>query len=60
MVPCDRKWYSRLAITELMIEALTSLNMSWPPADLDVDYVAETAFDGARYLDSLVAKETAA
>lgn len=24
------------------------------PADLNVDYVAETAFDGARYLDSLV------
>lgn len=28
------------------------------PADLDVDYVAETAFDGARYLDSLVSTET--
>lgn len=37
VVPCDRKWYSRLAITELMIEALTSLNMSWPPADFDVE-----------------------
>lgn len=30
------------------------------PADLDVDYVAETAFDGARYLDSLVTQEAAA
>lgn len=36
IVPCDRKWYSRLAITELLIEALKSLNMSWPPADFDV------------------------
>lgn len=30
------------------------------PADLDVDYVAETAFDGARYLDGLVTAEGAA
>ncbi|WP_197378334.1 polyphosphate kinase 2 family protein [Mycolicibacterium mengxianglii] len=37
VVPCDRKWYSRLAITELLIEALKSLGMSWPPADFDVD-----------------------
>lgn len=27
------------------------------PADLDVDYVAETAFDGARYLENLVTTE---
>jgi PPK2 family polyphosphate:nucleotide phosphotransferase len=36
IVPCNRKWYSRLAITELLIEALKRLNMSWPPADFDV------------------------
>jgi PPK2 family polyphosphate:nucleotide phosphotransferase len=36
IVPCDKKWYSRLAITELLIEALKSLNMSWPPPDFDV------------------------
>lgn len=30
------------------------------PADLDVDYVAETAFDGARYLENLLAAEEAA
>jgi hypothetical protein len=36
-VPCDRKWYSRLAILELLIEALENLNLSWPPADFDVD-----------------------
>ena len=32
VVPCDRKWYSRLAITELLIEALEGLDLSWPPA----------------------------
>ncbi len=37
VVPCDKKWYSRLAVTELLIEALTSLKLSWPPADFDVE-----------------------
>lgn len=37
VVPCDRKWYSRLAVTELLIEALKDLNLSWPPADFDVE-----------------------
>lgn len=37
IVPCNRKWYSRLAITELLIEALKRLNMSWPPPDFDVE-----------------------
>ena len=36
-VPCDKKWYARLAITELLIEALTRMNMSWPPDDFDVE-----------------------
>ena len=36
VVPCDKKWYSRLAITELLIEALEGFDMSWPPADFDV------------------------
>jgi PPK2 family polyphosphate:nucleotide phosphotransferase len=37
VVPSDRKWYSRLAVTELLIEALKSLDLSWPPADFDVE-----------------------
>ena len=36
VVPCDRKWYSRLAILELLVEALEALDLSWPPADFDV------------------------
>jgi PPK2 family polyphosphate:nucleotide phosphotransferase len=36
IVPCNRKWYSRLAVTELLIEAMKRLNMSWPPPDFDV------------------------
>lgn len=37
VVPADRKWYSRLAVTELLIEALERLDLSWPPADFDVE-----------------------
>lgn len=36
VVPCDRKWYSRLAILELLIEALEGLDLTWPPADFDI------------------------
>jgi PPK2 family polyphosphate:nucleotide phosphotransferase len=37
VIPCDKKWYSRLAINELLIEALKSMKLSWPPADFDVE-----------------------
>lgn len=37
VVPCNKKWYSRLAVTELLIEALKGMNLSWPPADFDVE-----------------------
>jgi PPK2 family polyphosphate:nucleotide phosphotransferase len=37
IVPANRKWYSRLAVLELMIEALKSLDLHWPPADFDVE-----------------------
>jgi PPK2 family polyphosphate:nucleotide phosphotransferase len=37
IVPCNRKWYSRLAVLELMIEALKGLDLQWPTADFDVE-----------------------
>lgn len=37
VVPCDRRWYSRLAVTELLIQALEGLDLSYPPADFDVE-----------------------
>ena len=36
MIPANRKWFSRLAVCELLIGALSSLNLDWPPADFDV------------------------
>jgi len=37
VVTCDRRWYSRLAATELLLDALEGLDLSWPPADFDIE-----------------------
>ena len=36
-IPADNKWFARLAITEILLEAMESLNLSWPPAHFDVE-----------------------
>ncbi len=46
VVPADRKWYARLAVTELLLEALESMDLTWPEADFDItaqrELLAET------------------
>ena len=37
VLPADKKWYARLAATELLISALEKLQLAWPPADFDVE-----------------------
>lgn len=37
VVPANKKWFSRLAICELLISALESLDLEWPKADFDID-----------------------
>lgn len=37
IVPCDRKWYSRIAVTELLINAFEKLDLTWPPASFDIE-----------------------
>jgi PPK2 family polyphosphate:nucleotide phosphotransferase len=37
VIPCDKKWYTRLAINELLIEALKGMKLKWPPPDFDVE-----------------------
>lgn len=37
VLPCDSKWYARLAVTELLIDALQGLKLDWPPADFDIE-----------------------
>jgi PPK2 family polyphosphate:nucleotide phosphotransferase len=36
VLPCDKKWYARMAVNELLIEALTAMDLCWPPADFDL------------------------
>ncbi len=37
VVPADHKWYARLAVQQLLLEALRGLNLQWPLADFDVE-----------------------
>ncbi|GAB3871088.1 PPK2 family polyphosphate kinase [Terrabacter terrigena] len=37
VVPADRKWYARLAVQQLLLEALRGMDLTWPPADFDVE-----------------------
>jgi PPK2 family polyphosphate:nucleotide phosphotransferase len=37
VVPAGKKWYARLAVQHLLIDALERLNLDWPPAAFDVD-----------------------
>lgn len=36
VVPADRKWYARLAVQHLVIDALERMDLDWPKADYDV------------------------
>lgn len=37
VVPANKKWYARIAVQELLVEALEGLKLEWPKADFDVD-----------------------
>jgi PPK2 family polyphosphate:nucleotide phosphotransferase len=37
VVPADRKWYARLAVQNLLLEALEDIDPQWPAATFDVD-----------------------
>jgi len=37
VVPADHKDYARLAVTKLLLDALRSLDLGWPPAGYDVE-----------------------
>jgi len=36
-VPADRKWYARLAVTEILVRTLADIDPQWPAAAFDVD-----------------------
>lgn len=37
VVPADHKWYARLAVQDLLLDSLRSMNLGWPAADYDVE-----------------------
>jgi PPK2 family polyphosphate:nucleotide phosphotransferase len=37
VVPADRKWYARLAVSRLVLEHLRAMDPQWPTADFDVE-----------------------
>jgi len=37
VVPANHKWYARLAVQELLIDALEDIDPQWPAADFDVE-----------------------
>ncbi|MGC2942034.1 MULTISPECIES: PPK2 family polyphosphate kinase [unclassified Brevibacterium] len=37
VVPADRKWYARLAVQRLLLDALYDIDPQWPEADFDVE-----------------------
>ncbi|GGF11215.1 PPK2 family polyphosphate kinase [Subtercola lobariae] len=37
VIPANRKWYARLAVQRLMMDALRNLNQDWPAATFDVE-----------------------
>jgi PPK2 family polyphosphate:nucleotide phosphotransferase len=37
VVPADRKWYARLAVQQLLLDALRGMDLQWPEADFDVE-----------------------
>ena len=41
VVPANKKWYARIAVQQLLLEALDSLELQWPVPDFDIDMERE-------------------
>ncbi len=41
VVPANKKWYARIAVQQLLLEALEGLDLQWPVPDFDVDMERE-------------------
>jgi PPK2 family polyphosphate:nucleotide phosphotransferase len=37
VIPADKKWYVRLAITQLLVDTLRAMHLEWPAANFDVE-----------------------
>jgi PPK2 family polyphosphate:nucleotide phosphotransferase len=36
VVPANKKWYARIAVQQLLLQAMEDLNLKWPAAEFDV------------------------
>ncbi len=41
VVPANKKWFARIAVQQLLLDALEGLALEWPVPDLDVDMERE-------------------
>jgi PPK2 family polyphosphate:nucleotide phosphotransferase len=41
VVPANRKWFARIAVQQLLLEALESMELQWPVPEFDVDMERE-------------------
>lgn len=37
VVPANKKWYARIAVQQLLLNAMNELDLAWPKAEFDVD-----------------------
>ena len=37
VVPANKKWYARIAVQQLLLDALEGLKLQWPAPDFDVE-----------------------
>lgn len=37
VIPANHKWYARIAVQQLLVDALEGLDLGWPAADFDID-----------------------
>lgn len=37
LIPADKRWYSRMVVSELLRTTMKNFNQTWPPLDADRD-----------------------
>jgi PPK2 family polyphosphate:nucleotide phosphotransferase len=37
VIPANKKWYARIAVQQLLLQAMEDLHLEWPAAEFDVD-----------------------
>ncbi len=59
VIPADRKWYARLAVTEILYQHLAAMDLTWPDVEFDVEVERQRLKDSASEEGRAKAKGTA-